>query len=405
MYDLLIKGGRVFDPGQKIDARLDVAIRGGRIAALQPDIPAREAKRTVEVRGDNRYVVPGLIDVHTHVAFGAQTPGVNWQAADPELAGVHSGVTTVVDCGSTGAYNFGLFPTHILPRAKTRILCFLNIGSHGLLYMHKHRADVPRLEDVDREAIAGCVEANPGLVNGIKLRLVGDLVQECGEELVRLAEALAREHHLPLMVHIGEVLHESANAPAVTRYLLKTLQPLDILTHLCTHHSGGVMDDDLQPVPELREARANGVVLDPASGRSNFSIDVARRQADLGLHPDTISTDMSTPGRSEVVHSLMECMAKFMAVGCSLEDVVRMTTVNAARALSKQDELGAIAVGREADLSVMDVLPGRWKYADCRKEAFSGDHAIVPVQTVRAGELFAPDWGPYPWGWLPEEAA
>jgi len=146
-------------------------------------------------------------------------------------------------------------------------------------------------------------------------------------------------------------------------------------------------------------------VLDPASGRSNFSIEVARRQADLGLHPDTISTDMSTPGRSEVVHSLMECMAKFMALGYSLEDVVRMTTVNAARALGKDAELGAIVVGREADLTIMDVLPGRWKFADCRQEAFTGEHAIVPVQTVRGGELFAPDWGPYPWGWLPEEAA
>ena len=403
-YDLLIKGGHVFDPGQTLDGRLDVAISAGRIAAIQPDIPATEAKRTVEVRGLNRYVVPGLIDVHAHVAFGSQTLGVNWQAADPELAGVHSGVTTVVDCGSTGAYNFGLFPTHILPRSKTRVLCFLNLGSHGLLYMHKHQADVPRLEDVDRQAIAGCIEAHPGLVNGIKLRLVGDLVQERGEDLVRLAKDVAREHKLPLMVHIGEVLHESANAPAVTRYLLKTLEPLDILTHLCTHHSGGVMDQADQPVPELREARAGGVVLDPASGRNNFSFEVARRQADLGLHPDTISTDMSTPGRAEIVHSLMECMAKFMALGYGLEDVVRMTTVNAARALGRESELGAIAVGREADLTIMDVVPGRWKFVDCRKEPFTGEKAIVPVQTVRAGELFAPDWGPHPWGWLPEEA-
>ena len=404
MYDLVIKGGRVLDPGQGLDQTTDIAIQAGKIAAIRPDIPISEAKRVVEVRGDNRYVVPGLIDIHTHVAFGAQTPGVNWQAADPDLAGVHSGVTTVVDCGSTGAYNFGLFPTHVLPRAKTRVICFLNVGSHGLLYMHKHRPDVPRLEDVDRQAIAGCVEANPGLVNGIKLRLVGDLGQERGEDLVRLAEDVAREHHLPLMVHIGEVLHESANAPAVTRYLLRTLQPNDILTHLCTHHSGGVMDEERQPLAELREARASGVVLDPASGRSNFSVDVARRQADLDLHPDTISTDMSTPGRAEVVHSLMECMAKFMALGYRLEDVVRMTTVNAARALGRQADLGAIAVGREADLTIMDVLPGRWTYADCRQERFTGEHALVPVQTIRASELHAPDWGPYPWGWLPEAA-
>ncbi|HLG70723.1 MAG TPA: amidohydrolase/deacetylase family metallohydrolase [Chloroflexota bacterium] len=403
-YDLLVKGGHVFDPGQELDGRLDVAIAGGRIAAIQPDIPASDARRTIVVRGDNRYVVPGLIDLHTHVAHGATTAGVNWQGADPELAGVHSGATTVVDCGSTGAYNFGLFPTHVLPRAKTRILCLLNVGSHGLLYMHKQQADVPRLEDVDREAINGCIEANQQHIHGIKLRLVGPMVQERGQELVRLAKDIAVEHKLPLMVHIGEVIHESPNAPAITRYLLKTLEPNDILTHLCTHHSGGVMDEHDLPIPELEEARAAGVVLDPASGRGNFAYDVARRQADLGLHPDTISTDMSAPGRQEIIYSLMECMAKFMSLGYSLADVVRMTTVKAAKALHREHELGAIAVGREADLTIMDVVPGKWRFVDCRKQTFTGDQAVIPVQTIRAGELFAPDWGPHPWGWLPEEA-
>jgi dihydroorotase len=124
--------------------------------------------------------------------------------------------------------------------------------------------------------------------------------QRIREELIRVAKDIAREHKIPLMVHVGEFLHESTNAPAVTRYLLRTLEPLDILTHLCTHHAGGVLDEAQQPVPELEHARASGVVLDSASGRSNFSFDVARRQADLGLHPDTISTDMSTPGRADV---------------------------------------------------------------------------------------------------------
>jgi dihydroorotase len=99
----------------------------------------------------------------------------------------------------------------------------------------------------------------------------------------------------------------------------------------------------------------------------------------------------------------MECMAKFMALGCSFEDVVRMTTVNAARALAREGELGAIAIGREADLTILDRVPGRWKFVDCRKQPFTGEHALVPVQTLRAGELFSPDWGPHAWGWLPEE--
>jgi dihydroorotase len=180
------------------------------------------------------------------------------------------------------------------------------------------------------------------------------------------------------MVHVGEFLHESTNAPAVTRYLLRTLEPLDILTHLCTHHAGGVLDEAQQPVPELEHARASGVVLDSASGRSNFSFDVARRQADLGLHPDTISTDMSTPGRADVVYSLMERMAKFIALGYTLADAVQMTTSNAARALGKAETLGSPAVGREADVTIMDVLPGQWKFTDCRRQTLVGQQASFP---------------------------
>jgi dihydroorotase len=401
-FDLLIKGGHVLDPGQGLDGRVDVAISAGRIAAIQPDIPTSEAARTIDASGANRYVVPGLIDLHTHVAHGAQTRGVNWQAADPDVAGVQSGVTTVVDCGSTGAYNFGLFPTHILPTAKTRVLCFLNVGSQGLMRLHRNEPDVARLEDVDRKAIAGCIEANPGAVSGIKLRLVGNLVTERGPELIQLAKDIAREHHLPLMVHIGDTIGESHAAAEVTRYLLRTIDAGDILTHLCTHHSGGVMDQAERPVPEVAEARTNGVTLDPANGRSNFSYDIARRQADLGLHPDTISTDMSAPGRAGLVFSLTECMGKFLALGYSLENVLRMTTANPAKALGLQGQLGAVAVGREADVSILDVVPGKWKFTDCRQVTFTGGQAIVPVQAVRAGQLDAPEWGPHPWGWLPE---
>jgi len=131
---------------------------------------------------------------------------------------------------------------------------------------------------------------------------------------------------------------------------------------------------------------------------------VARRQADLGIAPDTISTDITPGGYGEIVYSLMECMAKFLAIGYSLADVVRMTTTNAARALGCAEQLGAIAVGREADLSVFDLVSGRWRFLDTSGQVFTGEHAVVPVQTIRGGELIAPDWGPHPWGWLPEPA-
>jgi dihydroorotase len=130
---------------------------------------------------------------------------------------------------------------------------------------------------------------------------------------------------------------------------------------------------------------------------------VARRQAELGIRPDTTSSDLTAGGRKLGV-GLLDSMAKFMSVGYSLADVVRMTTVNAARGIGLGDQLGAIAVGRAADLSMFEVVEGNWKFTDTVNQVFTGSQALVPIQTIRKGELFSPEWGPYAWGWLPEEA-
>ena len=158
-----------------------------------------------------------------------------------------------------------------------------------------------------------------------------------------------------------------------------------------------------QSVPELQEARANGVVLDSALGRGNFGYEVARRQAEIGLHPDTISSDLTAGGRKFGV-GLLDSMSKFLSLGYSLSDVVRMTTANAARAIGMSHQIGALVVGREADISIIEVVEGKWAFTDTIQQPFTGTQALIPVQTMRAGELFSPDWGPYPWGWLPAEA-
>jgi len=384
---------------------MDIAVSDGKIAAVQADIPASEARRVVEVKGDNRYVVPGLLDIHTHVGYGATTAGVGMSCIDPDIAGVISGVTTVLDAGSVGIANVGVFDKHIIPNAKTRVVCFLNLGTHA--HTTPNPADVTRMEDIDRKAIASCLQANPGLISGFKLRMIGPVVQERGEDVVKLAKEICAEHGLPLMVHIGDSRSpDRARGSELTRFLLKNMTAGDILTHLCTPNPGGVMDarEAAQSVvPEVEEARANGVVIDSALGRGNFGIEVARRQAELGMRPDTTSSDLTGGGRSRGV-GLLDSMAKFMSLGYSLSDVVRMTTVNAAKGIGLGDRCGAIAVGREADLSIFDVVEGKWKFTDTLNQPFTGDKALVPVQTLRAGELFSPDWGPYPWGWLPEQA-
>src|ERR1700759_3612855 len=129
LYDLLIKGGHVLHPGEGLDGHLDIGIRDGKIAAIEADLSTSDAARTVQVQGGDRYVLPGLIDLHTHVAYGAQTPGVGMLCVDPDVGGVQSGVTNVVDAGSVAVPNIGVFRFHILPRVRTRVLVYLNLGS------------------------------------------------------------------------------------------------------------------------------------------------------------------------------------------------------------------------------------------------------------------------------------
>ena len=404
-YDLLLKGAHVLDPGQGLDARLDVAVSGGKIAAIAPVIPAQDAARVLELRGAGLHVVPGLIDLHTHVANGAITEGVGMGMCDPDDIGVRSGVTTVADCGSVGVANLGVFPAHILPRAKTRVVTLVNAGSFA--HTMPGVADVSSLDDINRDALQKAAEHNPGLIAGVKLRVVGPAFGGIGEDIIVKAKAAAADLGVPLMVHIGDFSAKDAASAArrgeLTRFLLRTFEPGDILTHLCTPNAGRVLDPDGNPYPEVTEARANGVVLDSALGRGNFGIEVARRQADLGLFPDTISSDLTAMGQT--FHSLLECMAKFMSIGYTLPAVIKATTANAAQALGLADEIGAIAVGRDADLSVIDVVEGDFTFTDTRGQAFRGGYGLVPVRTVKAGEEFSPGWGTHPWGWLPATAS
>jgi dihydroorotase len=297
--------------------------------------------------------------------------------------------------------NIGVFKYHILPQTKTRVVVFLNVGSFA--HTMPTMSDVNRLEEIDQKAIASCVQANPGFIQGLKLRMVGPVVAEQGEEVIKRCAAIAREHKLPLMVHIGWNQGDPARMKELTRLLLNTFQEGDILTHLCTPNAGGVSEPGEGTLPEVQEARQRGVVLDPALGRGNFGIHVARYQAEKGLHPDTLSSDVTLGGRTRGV-GLLDSMSKFLSLGYSLPDVVRMASSGAAKAIGLQDVAGSIAAGREADISIFDVVSGKWKFTDTRNVPFEGDKVLVPVQTFRRGEMFSPDWGPYPWGWLPEEA-
>jgi dihydroorotase len=389
MLDLLLKGGRVLDPSTGLDGVLDVGITGGAIARIAADIPGAEATRTIEVAG--KIVTPGLIDLHAHVFEGFNRMGVH-----PDLAGVYSGVTTIVDAGSAGAATFAGFPRHIIPHCQTEIVPFLHIAQTGLATM----PDIIAQASINLDDTLRVCHEHKGLIAGIKARMVSPALEIMGMEMPRLARRAARESGTKLMVHIGDT--EKRYDPTVIRSLLPLLEAGDILTHYFTANPGGVLDANGKLVPEAREAADRGVWLDTAHGRMNFSFDVGRRVIEQGLLPHCISTDLTVPGRLLTVHSMTEMMTRFLGLGFTLPQVVTMCTANPARAIGAGHRLGSLAAGRQADVSVLELRDGDWTVYDVLGASLRVTRAVVPFVTIKRGQAFTPDWGPRPWGWEPD---
>src|SRR5215468_1213780 len=389
MYDLLLKGGTVVDPSVGLHGVNDIAVEGGVIARIAPGIDATEATRTIDVAG--KVVTPGLIDLHAHVFEGINRTGVN-----PDLGGVYSGVTTIVDAGSSGAATFAGFPRHIIPSCHTEIIPFLHICQTGLAT----NPDIIAERSINLDDTLKTVDQYRGLICGIKARMVSPALEIMGIEMPKLAKRAARESGTKLMVHIGDT--EKRYDPTVIRKLLPLLEPGDILTHYFTANPGGVLDANGKLVPETREAADRGVWFDTAHGRMNFSFDVGRKIIDQGLLPHCICTDLTVPGRLRTVHSMTEMMTRFIGLGFTLPQVVTMCTANPARAIGAEQRLGSLVVGRQADVSVLERREGDWMVHDVLGAGLRVNQAMVPFVTVKRGQVFAPDWGPRPWGWEPD---
>src|SRR5262245_22556806 len=107
MYDLVIRNGRLMDPGCAVDGRMDVAFQAGRVARVAPSRAESRGAEKIDAAG--LIVIPGMIDLHVHVYDGVSHYGVA-----PDLTCLARGVTTAVDAGSAGAATFPGFRRYII---------------------------------------------------------------------------------------------------------------------------------------------------------------------------------------------------------------------------------------------------------------------------------------------------
>jgi dihydroorotase len=376
----VLKGGRLIDPASETDGVSDLRIRDGMVADIGVDLPA-EGASVIDVSG--LLVTPGLIDVHLHLMNGLGAFG-----ADPDVFGIGSGVTTVVDAGSAGHSLLTVFRRYVTENARTRVLNYVNLSTLGSVTGPGYSilAD-PRL--IDEEKIEKAVEANRDIIVGIKVMATGAALGGEGLKPLARARRLGENLKLPLLVHIGESWSKDATPPPIGD-VLSYLRAGDVVTHMFTVHRGGLLDSNGKLWPEVRAAKESGVLMDVGHGLHNLNFDVARRVLDQGLQPDGVSTDGHRGNRAGPVYDLPTTMAKLMALGFSLKQVVEMATVNAARLLGRSDELGFIRIGQPAELSVIRLEDREWNAVDSQKGTIPARQALVPLYAIRGDTLYEP---------------
>jgi dihydroorotase len=388
-YDLLLKGGHVIDPRRGISEERDVAILGGRIAAVAPSIDPAAAFKTIDVAG--LYVTPGLIDLHVHVFAG--TGERRSYAGDlsvyPDGFMFKSGVTTAVDAGCAGWRNFEEFKSTVIDRSKTRILALLNIVGNGM----RGNEYENNLDDMQAEPTAQMALRHKGLIVGIKT------AHYMGPEFLPVERAVeaGRLADIPVMVDFGRSYHDRS----LGDLLGSKLRPGDIYTHV---YSGlrGELDPDGHANQALTIGRRRGVLLDVGHGGGSFAWRVAVPIVSEGILPDTISTDLHVGSMNNGMKDMLNVMSKFLALGLSLDEVIERTTWNAARAI-KQEQLGHLSVGAIADVAVLRIEKGEFGFLDIYNARLRGTQRLACEMTLRDGKIVydlnglgRPDWTTLP---------
>ena len=375
-YDLLLRGGQVIDPAQKLNGRYDVAFAQGRVAAVAEHLPEADAAKVIDV--SDRLVTPGLIDLHGHFYDGVMRGSV-----DADRACLTFGVTTGIDAGSSGWLTYRGLRRYVIDRVDTRVLAFLHISATGLVSLGV-TGELTNLDFAQVDPAVECVEQDRDRILGIKVRIAHGATGAANAEaaLLRAREAADRAR-VRLMVHVSDT-------PIPLPAILDVLRPGDIATHIFNGYAERVLDERGEIRPEVRAAAERGVVLDVGHAGVHFDVEVARRAIALGLWPDTLSTDIHNPPPGRTVYHIPGLISKFLALGLPLEHAVAATTANAAEAIGKAGELGTLAPGALGDAAVFEIEAGRFSFVDAAGHQVEGAQRLRPILTVLGGRRWEP---------------
>lgn len=376
--NILLKGGRVIDPKNKIDTKMDVAIVGDKIFKVAADIPATGVDKVIDVTG--LYVTPGIIDMHAHAFNGND---LNSYLADgqtglpPDGFTFRAGVTTIVDAGSSGWRNFRLFKDQTIDKAQTRVLAFLNIVGTGMY----GRFEEQDLTDINPVMTAHMINRLfPSIIVGIKsAHYWGNFTS-----VDRAVEA-GKLANVPVMVDFGE--HQPPNS--IKDLFLKHLRPGDIFTHTYSYGPANretVVDEEGKVKPFVFEAQKKGIIFDVGHGGGAFSWRQAVPSIQQGFLPNVISTDLHSESMNGGMKDMSNVMSKFLNMGMSLHDVIVRSTVNPANVI-KRPELGNLSVGTIADVAVFSLQKGDFGFLDVRRTKLKGTQKLVAELTIRAGKI------------------